>query len=173
MYYDSVCNCCDRKARVACAQSIALWQQATIEITWRDHSIIACSCHEYIVFFFVHIPFVLNRTFQPNASRVVATTSPPFYNELHWSHVLCVKAEPGTTFTSPFCCDRKARAACAQTIALCQQATIEITRRDHFIIACSCHACIVLFFVHIPFVLNRTFQRSGCNTTCGPNMARN
>jgi len=29
------------KARAACAQSFALWQQATIEITRRDHSIIA------------------------------------------------------------------------------------------------------------------------------------
>ena len=30
--------CCDRKARAACAQSFALWQQATIAITPRDHS---------------------------------------------------------------------------------------------------------------------------------------
>ena len=29
-----------------------------------------------------------------------ATTSPPFYNEPHRSHVLCVKADPGKTFTS-------------------------------------------------------------------------
>ena len=31
--------CCDRKSRAACAQSFALWQQATIEITQRDHSL--------------------------------------------------------------------------------------------------------------------------------------
>jgi len=37
---------------------------------------------------------------QHNASGEVATTSPPFYNEPHRSHVLCVKAEPGTTFIS-------------------------------------------------------------------------
>jgi len=30
----------------------------------------------------------------------VATTSPPFYNEPQRSHVLCVKAELGTTSTS-------------------------------------------------------------------------
>ena len=30
--------CCDRKSRAACAQSFAPWQQATIEITRRDHS---------------------------------------------------------------------------------------------------------------------------------------
>ena len=29
-------------------QSFAPWQQTTIEITWRDHSIIACSHHAYI-----------------------------------------------------------------------------------------------------------------------------
>jgi len=30
------------KARAACAQSFALWEQATIEFTYHDHSIIAC-----------------------------------------------------------------------------------------------------------------------------------
>jgi len=38
-------HCCNRKSRAACAQSFAPWQQATIEIARRDHSIIACSCH--------------------------------------------------------------------------------------------------------------------------------
>jgi len=37
---------------------------------------------------------------QRNATGEVATTSPPFYNEPHQSHVLCVKAELRTTFTS-------------------------------------------------------------------------
>ena len=54
--------CCDRKSWVACAQSFAPWQQATIEITRRDHSIIACSHHAYIFLFFAHIPFVVNHT---------------------------------------------------------------------------------------------------------------
>jgi len=41
-----VCStCCDRKSRAACAQSFAPWQQATTQITRRDHSIIACSRH--------------------------------------------------------------------------------------------------------------------------------
>ena len=39
--------CCDRKSRAACAQSFTLWQQATIEITRCDHSIIACPRHLY------------------------------------------------------------------------------------------------------------------------------
>jgi len=40
--------CCHRKTRAACAQSFAPWQQATIEITRRDHSIIACSRQFYL-----------------------------------------------------------------------------------------------------------------------------
>ena len=31
-------HCCYRKSRAACAQSFALWQQATIEFTCHDHS---------------------------------------------------------------------------------------------------------------------------------------
>ena len=37
---------------------------------------------------------------QRNTTGEVAITSPLFYNEPHRSHVLCVKAELGTTFTS-------------------------------------------------------------------------
>jgi len=37
---------------------------------------------------------------QRNTTGEVATTSPPFYNQPHRSHVLCVKAELCTTFTS-------------------------------------------------------------------------
>jgi len=54
--------CCDWKSRAAYAQSFALWQQATMEITWRDHSIIDCSGHIHIFLFFAHIPFVVNHT---------------------------------------------------------------------------------------------------------------
>jgi len=55
--------CCDRKARAACGQSFALWQQATIEFTRGDLSIIACSHHIYMVLLFTHIPLVVNRAF--------------------------------------------------------------------------------------------------------------
>jgi len=40
--------CCDWKVRAASAPSFTLWQQATIKITPRDHSIIACSRHVYM-----------------------------------------------------------------------------------------------------------------------------
>ena len=80
---------------------------------------------------------------QRNASVEVATTSPPFYNEPYRSHVLFVKASYGTTSTSwsqhHFAAIGKARAACAHSFASWQKATIEFTRRDHSVIACSRH----------------------------------
>jgi len=55
--------------------------------------------------------------------------------------------------TAPFCCDREAQAASVQIFTLWQQATIEITRQDHSIIAWSRHIYIwVLLFTHILFV---------------------
>jgi len=94
------------------------------------------------VLFFAHIPFVVNHTF--NANGEVATTFPLF---LQWTapiaHSFCEVCnwhDLHILVTAPFCCDRKARAACAQSFTLWQQATIEITCHDHSIIACSRHA---------------------------------
>jgi len=87
------------KARAACAQSFALWQQATIELTCHDHSIVACSCHVDSVFLRSH-PIRGESHSQHNATGEVATASLLFYNEPHGSHVLCVNAELSTTSTS-------------------------------------------------------------------------
>ena len=82
-----VLYCCDRKSRAACAQSFALWQQATTEFTCHDHSprtlvvtfngsqvnigrtstprsLYRCLFAPRIsmVLFFTHIPFVVNHT---------------------------------------------------------------------------------------------------------------
>jgi len=96
---------------------------------------------------------------QRNASGVVATTSPHILHELHRSHVLFVTSAPGTTFTSWSQHDFVAIGkSFAQSFALWQQATIEIMRHDHSIIACSRHKHILLFFAHIPFVVNHTFN---------------
>jgi len=46
--------CCDRKSRAACAQSFAPWQQATIEITRRDHSYCLFAPHTYIFILRAH-----------------------------------------------------------------------------------------------------------------------
>jgi len=97
------------------------------------------------VLIFAHIPFVVNRAFNATPEEwlqqhplLVTRTAPiarSFCEGCTWHnlHIL---------ITAPFCCDRKARAACAQCFTLWQQATVEITRRDHSIIACSHHVCM-------------------------------
>jgi len=132
------------------------------ELTHHDHSTIACSHHIYMGVILRARSVRGEPCIQRNACGEVATTAFPFYKEPHRSHVLCVKAAPDTTLhivvTAPFCYDRKAREACVQSFALWQQATIEITWRDHSIIACSRHIYLGLFFAHIPFVVNRAFS---------------
>ena len=66
----------------------------------RDHSIIACSRHTYMGAVLRAYPVHSEPHIQRNANGEVAATSPPFRNEPHLSHVLFVKAAPGTTFTS-------------------------------------------------------------------------
>jgi len=41
-------QCCHRKAQAASAQRFTQWQQTTVKITPRNHSIIACSRHLYM-----------------------------------------------------------------------------------------------------------------------------
>jgi len=92
--------CCNRKSRAACAQSFAPRQQATIEIMHRNLSYY-CLLAPRICIFVIHAHPVRGESHnQRNTTGEVATTSPPFYNEPHRSHVLCVKAELGTTSTS-------------------------------------------------------------------------
>jgi len=82
-----------------------------------------------------------------------------------------------------YCCDRKSRAAYAQSFTLWQQATIEFTCHDHsphtlvvtfnrsqvntgrdstlrslYYCLFAPHMCMVLFFMHIPFVVNHTIN---------------
>ena len=117
-------DCCDQKSRAAYAQSFALWQLATIEFTCHDHSshtlllrsiidivrsqrlhatitllLLVHATYMYGVVLHAH-PIRGESHIQRNTTGEVATTSPPFYNEPHRSHVLCVKAEFSTTFTS-------------------------------------------------------------------------
>ena len=91
--------CCDRKSRAACAQSFAPWQQATIEIMLAISLSIACSCYIYNGVILHAHPLRGESHSQRNATGEVASTSSPFYNEPHRSHVFFVKAAPGTTFT--------------------------------------------------------------------------
>jgi len=138
----STCDCCERKARAASAQCFTLWQQATIEITCHDHSIIACSCHIYTGVVLRAHPIRGESHIKPNANGEVATTSLLFTTN-RTNHTFFLwrlhLARPHILVTAPFCCDRKARAAIAQSLTLWQQAAIEITCHDHSFIACSCH----------------------------------
>ena len=107
-----------------------------------------------------------------NANGEVATTSPPLYNEPHWSHVLCVKAQPGTTFASwsqqhfvaigkPERHVRKAsHCGSKQQQRSCDAITLLLLVRTTYI--------WVLFFAHMPFVVNRTFN--GRQKSCKNNM---
>ena len=74
--------CCDRKSRAACVQSFALWQQATIEFTCHDHSIIACSRHIDVLLFFAHIPLWWITHLKQCQWRDCYNI-PPFCNEPH------------------------------------------------------------------------------------------
>ena len=92
--------CCDRKSRPAYAQSFALWQQGTIELTCHDHSIIACSRHVYVWCYSSHTSRSWWITQSTQHHRRGCNNIPSFLQQPHRSHVLCVKAELGTTFIS-------------------------------------------------------------------------
>jgi len=60
--------------------------------------------------------------------------------------------------TAPLSCDRKARAASAQSFTLWQQAAIDIMRRNHSIIACLHHIYMRIVLRAYPVVVKRTFN---------------
>jgi len=80
-------------------QSFAPWQQATIEIMLAISLTIACLHYIYNGVVLHAHPVSGKSHIQHNATGEVSTTSPPFYNEPHRSHILCVMAELGTTST--------------------------------------------------------------------------
>jgi len=93
---------------------------------------------------------------QRNTTAEVATTSPPFYNEPHRSHVLCVKAELRTTFTSWSQHHFVASGICAKL-----RTVVASNNKVHmpwslYYCLFTPHICMVFFFAHIPFVVNHT-----------------
>jgi len=119
---------------ICCSLCSIVHKLVSAEIPRRNHSIIACSCHIHGCCS-LHTSCSWRITHSMQANWEVTTTYPPFYNEPHWSHIFSVKVAPGTTFTPwsqhHFVWDRKAWEASAQSFTLWQQATIEITWRDH------------------------------------------
>ena len=79
-----------------------------------------------------NVPFFLQRTAPISRSLCEGWTP-------HDLHILV---------TAPFCCDRKSRAAYAQSFAPWQQATIEITRRDHYYCLFAPHTYIFFLRAH-------------------------
>jgi len=69
---------CDRKAWAASAQRFTLWQETTVEITCRDHCIIACSHHIYMGAVLRAHPVCGESHIQRNVSGKVATVSLTF-----------------------------------------------------------------------------------------------
>jgi len=113
--------------------------QASLEVTHQDHSIgitlLFLVRTTYIIFVLQAHAVRGESHNQRNTTGEVATTSPPFSQ---WTTLIARSLCEGRTWhdlyilvTTPFSCDRKSRAACAQSFAPWQQATIEITWRDH------------------------------------------
>ena len=97
-----------------------------------------------MVLFFVHIPFVVNHAFSTTPTERLQQHPSFLQQTAPIARSLC----EGCTWhdlhilvTAPFCSDRKSRTACAQSFALWQQATIDITCHIHSIIACSRQVC--------------------------------
>jgi len=111
---------------------------------------------------------------QRNTTGEVATTSSPFYNEPHRSHVLLCEGwtphDLQILATASCCCDRKSRAVCAQSFASWQQETIEFTCHDHSVIACSRHIylwCCSSCTSRSWWITQSTqHHRRGCNNVC-------
>ena len=159
------------KGRAACAQSFAPWQQATIEFTSRDHSVIACSRHIYIIVIRAHLVCGESHN-QRNATGEAATTSPPFYNESHLSHVLLCEGwtrhDLHILVTAPFYCDRKRPSGmCAKlcTVAASNKSssaaiTLLLLVRATYIYCCSSHTSRLWWITQS----TQRHQR-GCNTS--------
>ena len=96
------------------ARSFAPWQQATTEITWHDHSVIACSRHIYLVLFFAHIPFVVNHTFNATPperlQQYVLSECDVFFvgvQHLAFTNLVCVQNQAFVAVKLQyFCCVR-------------------------------------------------------------------
>ena len=118
----------DQKAWVTSVQSVTLWQQATIEITCHNHSIIAHLYHLHIsaIPIFVHIPFHSGCFTMPH--WLIGCNNIPSYKELHWSHgERCTWHGLHVLITAIFCCNQQAWAESVQSFTLWEQASIKIT----------------------------------------------
>ena len=126
----------------------------------RDHSIIACSRHIYILLFFAHVPFVVNHTFnalppERLQQHLLLCTNRTNRTFSVWRLNPAQPLHPGhsTTLLTIGKPERHVRKAShrGSKQQLSSHATITI-------IACSRHIYILLFFAHIPFMVNHTIN---------------
>ena len=138
--------CCNQKARTASAQSLTLWQQAMIEITWRDHfcyylftsHIFVCCSLRTSHLWWIALSTQHQLRGCNNAPSFLQWTAPiahSFCGCCTWHHFhILVKA--------PLCCDWKAQAASMQSFTLWKPAS---NNRDHT----SCSFCFCLLAPHL------------------------
>ena len=149
--------CCDQQARTASAQNFTLWKQAIIEITRRDHSIIACSRHIYLCVALCAHPNCAhpNRTF--NTTSTERLQQRPL--------LFAVNRVYRTFFFLKLHLTKHWRQVCKASHF--GKATIEIQKSNNrdptswsVYFCCWRHILYiwVLLFTYIPFVANRTFN---------------
>jgi len=157
------------------------------ELPRHDHSIIACSRHTYVWCYYSRTSRWWWITQSTQHHQRGCNSIPSFLQRTApIAHSLCEGWTPHDLHilvTAPFCCDRKSRAAYAQSFTPWQQATIEFTCHDHslgtlvimfnrshvnigrastprslYYCLFAPHICMVLFFTHISFVVNHTIN---------------
>ena len=161
------CKCCDWKARAESVQSFTLWQQAIMEMTCYDHSIIACTHHLYMVLFFTHISFMMNRTFNatpperlqqhPLLFTTNCTDLTFFLQRLQLARLsypghstILLQSESPCGKCAKFCtvaASNNKISHTAITLRVCWSlrsivhmlVSAEITSHDQSVVACSCH----------------------------------
>jgi len=139
------CSRCDRKARAASAQSFTLWQQAIMEITRRDHSLLLVRAAYIWVLFVARIPFVVNRTFNATLTErlqqhpLLFTMNHTARTFFSWRLHLARPSHSG--HSTIILRSESPKGKCAQ---------LHTKLRATYM--------WVLFFAHIPFPVNRTFS---------------
>jgi len=117
----------------------------------RNHAMVTLSLLVHAIYiwvlFFMHMPFLVNRTFNTMTTERLQQHRTSFSQQI--ALILCFSlilrlhlARPSHPGHSTIFCNREPQAANVQSFPPWQQATIEITCHDHSIIACSHHIYI-------------------------------
>ena len=107
-----------------------------------------------------HVFSIWKPHFQCNANWKLPTTSPCFCNEPHLLHVLFMKVVPGTTFTSRSKHHFDVIGKAEQQVRKASHCCTKKQWKSHVVIIrfLLVRATWVLFIMHIPLGVNRTFN---------------